>query len=67
MQLRCQFVPKNDLLRSISMSRKYFNESRYPHGDTLAYTKEFANMFLAYVDDVKKYIDCECVTDVDDN
>jgi hypothetical protein len=44
----------------ITLGRKYFNESRYPHGNTTAYTEAFAQEFLEHVTSVKSYIDDEC-------
>ena len=66
-RLLCKrYEPKNDLLHAVSLSRKYFNESRYPHGDVEIYTEEFAQEFLGYVDDVKNYIDNDCEATIDD-
>jgi len=54
------------LFEIVKLSRKYFNESRYPHGDTAIYTKAFAQEFLGYVADIKDFIDNECIATVDD-
>ena len=65
-QLKRRFMPKDDLLKIITMGRKYFNESRYPSGGTEVYTESFAQEFLGYVKDVKDYIDNECIATIDD-
>lgn len=40
--------------------RKYNNESRYPYNGMGIFTKDFAEMFIEYVNDTKSYIDNEC-------
>ena len=64
--LNKRFPAATDLTRGIALSRKYFNESRYPHGDTVVYTNEFAHNFLDYVTAVKHYIDNECIANIND-
>ena len=61
-----RFISSKDLLKSVTLGRKYFNESRYPHGDMEAYTKEFAQEFLDHLSDIRNYVDNECVTTLDD-
>ena len=61
-----KFRSKTDLTKMITLGRKYFNESRYPHGDTAVYTRDFAQEFLEYVSSVRSYIDNECIADIDD-
>jgi len=55
-----------DLLPAIVRCRKYFNEARYPSSDSEAYTKEFCEEFLGYIDSVKKYVDNQCRATLDD-
>jgi HEPN domain-containing protein len=64
--LQKRFPSKMDLTKVISLGRKYFNESRYPHGDTTAYTEAFAQEFLEHVANVRSYIDDECNADIGD-
>ena len=64
--LRTKFPSKIDLTRMITLARKYFNESRYPHGDTGVFTKDFALEFLENVETIKDYIDNECTADIKD-
>ena len=61
-----RFPAKTDLTKVITFGRKYFNESRYPHGGTEIYTFNFAQEFLEYVESVKSYIDNECIANIDD-
>ena len=61
-----RFISSKNLLKSVTLGRKYFNESRYPHGDMKAYTKEFAQEFLGHLEDIKNYVDNECVATLDD-
>ena len=65
-QLANRFKPDNELFQIVKLGRKYFNESRYPHGDTAVYTKEFAQEFLEHVEKLKCYIDDVCVGNVTD-
>ena len=65
-QLAARFKPEQELLNIVKLGRKYFNESRYPHGDTAIYNKEFTEEFLKYASTVKKYIDDVCIGDIDD-
>jgi HEPN domain-containing protein len=37
-----RFPSETYLTKAITLNRKYFNESRYPHGDVSIYTREFA-------------------------
>jgi HEPN domain-containing protein len=55
-----------DLRSVIGFCRKYFNEARYPSSGTEAYTKEFAEEFMQYMNDIKLYIDNECTSTVED-
>ena len=65
-QLINRFKSHKDLLQIVKLGRKYFNESRYPHGDTAIYTKDFAQEFLRYVDKIKSYIDDVCIGNIAD-
>ena len=65
-QLTNRFKPVEDLLQTVKLGKKYFNESRYPHGDRSVYSKEFAQEFLDYVENIKSYIDDVCVGNIDD-
>ena len=65
-QLTKRFKAHDGLFQIVKLGRKYFNESRYPHGDTAIYTKEFAQEFLGYVEEIKSYIDDVCVGDLTD-
>ena len=65
-QLANRFKPDEEIFQIVKLGRKYFNESRYPHGDTAIYTKEFAQEFLGYVEDIKDYIDGVCVGNISD-
>jgi len=65
-QLANRFKPDVDLLGTIKLGKKYFNEARYPHGDTGVYAHEFALEFLDYVTAVKNYVDNECIATVED-
>jgi HEPN domain-containing protein len=61
-----KYPPKRDLLTGIRYCRKYFTEARYPIDGTDIYTKEFAERFLYYVEEIKLYIDQECQSTLDD-
>ena len=61
-----RFPAKRDMLQGIRYCRKYFNESRYPFGNDDIYTKEFAEEFLGYVKEIKRYIDEDCQSTIDD-
>jgi HEPN domain-containing protein len=65
-QLANRFKPDENLLQLVKIGKKYFNESRYPHGDKAIYTKAFAKEFLDYVEAIKSYIDDVCVGNIDD-
>lgn len=47
-----------DIEDIVKLSRKYFNESRYPYINNITevYNEDFARMFIQYVLDVKKHI-----------
>ena len=65
--LTARFKPKNDLKPMIVRCRKYFNESRYPYvGDIGIYTKEFAEEFIDFTNQVKDFIDNDCMATMDD-
>ena len=53
LELAKRFNPPEELLQIVKLSRKYFNESRYPHGDTAVYSDKFAQEFLEYVNKIK--------------
>lgn len=61
-----KYPPKKDLLPGVRNCRKYFNEARYPYGGTEIYSKEFAEEFVKYVEDVMDYIDNECQATLED-
>ena len=65
-QLANRFEPNEKLFHIVKLGRKYFNESRYPHGDTAIYTKEFSQEFLEHVRAVKNYIDNVCIGSISD-
>jgi len=65
-QLAKRYKPDEDLLKLVKLGKKYFNESRYPHGDRAIYTKAFAQEFLDCVESIKSYIDDVCVANIDD-
>ena len=64
--VQAKFTPSHDLISVVRFCRKYFNEARYPSSGTAVYTKEFAEQFVQYVDDVKYYVDHECMVTVED-
>ena len=61
-----KFPSSKELFKTVNYCRKYFNESRYPAFGTEVYTNEFASEFLGYVEDIKNYIDNECIITDDD-
>jgi hypothetical protein len=61
-----RFPSKVDLIKMITLGRKYFNESRYPHGDTSIYNTELAREFLKYTTIVRSYVDNECIANIND-
>ena len=61
-----KYPSSKDLLPSIRNCRKYFNEARYPYGGTEIYTKEFAEEFVRYAEDVMEYINNECQASLED-
>ena len=61
-----KYPPREDILPGIRICRKYFNESRYPLTGTAIYTKEFAEEFIKYVEDVVDYIDHDCQASLED-
>ena len=65
-QLANRFTPDVDLLPLVKLGKKYFNESRYPHGDSTFFSKAFAQEFLGYVQDIKSYIDDACIGTMED-
>jgi len=65
-QLANRYKLDEDLLQAIKLGKKYFNESRYSHGDRAVYTKEFAKEFLGYIEATKSYIDDVCVGNIAD-
>jgi HEPN domain-containing protein len=60
-----RFRSKKDLRHIVKLSRKYFNEARYPR-DKSVFTEDFAREFIGYAADVKDYIDNECIAGEDD-
>ena len=61
-----KFESSRDLYSVVRYCRKYYNESRYPTTGTEAFTKEFAEQFMKYVEDTKYYIDNECPATLED-
>jgi len=61
-----RYKSKEDLLPALVRCRKYFNEARYPSSDSAAYTKEFCEEFLIYLDSIKSYVDNQCQATLDD-
>ena len=61
-----RYKSTKDLLHALVLFRKYFNEARYPAFNSAAYTKEFCEDFLGYVDLVKNYVDNECQATLED-
>ena len=61
-----RYQSENDLLPCLVISRKYFNEARYPVSDSSAYTKEFCEEILNYIDLIKSFIDKDCNASLDD-
>ena len=58
---------KKNLTASMTFSRKYYTEARYPFSDSSeVYTKEFCEEFLSRLDDVKDYVDNYCIPDLKD-
>ena len=51
----------------VKMSTKYFKDSRYSNYENLKiFTKEFADEFIDYVNQVKNYVDEKCVATLND-
>ncbi|GHU56745.1 hypothetical protein AGMMS49975_20660 [Clostridia bacterium] len=65
-ELRYTYKSTKNMASQIKLCRKYFNESRYSNSNRDIYTKEFAEQFLQYANDVKSYIDNECAATLDD-
>ena len=65
-ELKKKYPTNKDLLPGIRLCRKYFTEARYPYDGTGIYTKEFAQSFIGYVEQVKDYIDDDCQPTLDD-
>ena len=65
-EIQVIYKPGKELFSSIRFCRKYLNESRYPESGTEIYTKEFAERFQQYIEDIKYYIDTECSATMDD-
>ena len=61
-----KYESSRDLRPVVRFCRKYHNESRYPTTDTVTFTKEFAEQFKKYVEDIKYYIDNECPATLED-
>ena len=59
--------PSSGLHTVVKMSTKYFKDSRYSNFENLeAFTKEFANEFVGYVNQVKEYVDEKCAATLGD-
>ncbi|MCL2320590.1 MAG: HEPN domain-containing protein [Oscillospiraceae bacterium] len=65
-EIRTKYPSKKDLSKVMKYCRKYINESRYPYNGTDAFTDAFAEEFLAYVEEIKQYVDNECQATVED-
>ncbi len=61
-----RFKYKKDLTTSMTYSRKYFNESRYPSSNSMVFSKEFCEEFLSRLDEVKDYVDNYCIPNFND-
>ena len=61
-----RYPTNRDILTGIRYCRKYFNEARYPYNGTNVYSKELADQFLGYVEEVKNYIDQDCPVSISD-
>ena len=59
--IRKKYSSTKDLTEAMKYCRKYNNEARYPQGGTEVFTDDFAARFLTYAEDVKNYVDSECV------
>ena len=62
-EISSQFNSKqHDVSEIIKLSRKYFNESRYPYiNDFSAFNQEFATQFLDNVITIKNWLDNQCI------
>ena len=59
--------PKPELSSLVKLSRKYFNSSRYSKTEDLSiYTKQLAQEFVAYAQQIKNYVDNDCAASIDD-
>lgn len=61
-----QYKSSQDLSKQMKACRKYNNESRYPYNGADVFTKDFAEMFIEYVNNTKEYIDNECSVTLED-
>ena len=61
-----KFKPSQKLDHIVAQLRKYFNEARYPSGNTDAYDKKFAEDFLNYLEQIKNYISNDCHISLED-
>lgn len=64
--LTARFKDSQKLAKKIDFVRKYYNDSRYPSTGIEIYTEEFAGEFLTLVEDVKRFIDTDCIASIDD-
>ena len=61
-----KYPSSKDLSEAVKYCRKYNNESRYPYGGADIFTEDFAEQFLEYAEDVKRYVDEECQATFED-
>ncbi|MCL1878565.1 MAG: HEPN domain-containing protein [Defluviitaleaceae bacterium] len=60
--------PRRDHVRhAAKLSRKYFKDSRYSNSENFPiFTKELAEAFIGYAELIKKYVDTECQSTLED-
>ena len=64
--IRKKYPSSSDLSEAVKFCRRYINESRYPYSGLEIFTGNFAEQFLEYAEDVKRYIDEECQATIED-
>ena len=65
--LKERYPSKKDLTTGIRLCRKYHSDARYSNTPkSEIYDQEFATRFIQIADDVKAYVDNECVATLDD-
>jgi len=59
--------PKPELRAVVKLSRKYFNDSRYSNNDNIStFTENLAADFIEYAQQVKDYVDTDCMATLED-